>query len=351
MMPFLRCRSFRRLIVAALATLMFAACAHAADDRALTDRLSAADTGTALDGADVKPWHLKIFVELFDSKGRPSDRGTIEEWWSSPELDTRDYKTTAYTATEIRSGGKLYRTQGMDLPPYYLELLRRQVVHPIPPMRGKAALFVPELRKVNAGKLSLDCIALRSVSTQGPAALGSSPTYCLDATSDSLRMSLDLSSEQIARNAVGRFQGKEVGVDVVVSANGVKAATGHLDRLAEEAVPESEFAASSEAPEVVPPIVATGDPVKLETVGGAVSQSQPIYPVQAKEQRLAGIVVLRVIIGTNGAVRNIQLISSSNSVFEASAIAAVRQWRYKANTVNGLPTEVETIVVVNFNFG
>lgn len=321
------------------------------DAAKLAARLQAADAASALDASDVKPWHLKMDVQLFDAKGKPTDQGTIEEWWSSPEMDRREYKTAAYTATEIRSGSKLYRTSGLDLPPYHLELLRWQVVHPIPPERGKAASFIPELRKLNAGKPSLDCIFLRSSSAQAPAVLGATPTYCMKADSDSLLMSLDFGSQEIVRGSIGRFQGKEVAVDAVVTVDNIKAATEHVESLVAEAAPESEFAVSVDTPEVVPAIVASGDPVTLDTLGSAVSQAQPVYPAQAKQEYLAGRVVLRAIIATDGSVRSIQVISSSNSIFETSAIGAVRQWKYKPSTMNGQPTEVETVIVLNFSFG
>jgi len=38
-------------------------------------------------------------------------------------------------------------------------------------------------------------------------------------------------------------------------------------------------------------------------------------------------------------------------MLRASALDAVRSWRYKPYLLNGEPTEVDTTVTVNFNFG
>ena len=339
-----------------LVLLMLASAIPGQDAAKLAERLHAADTGSALDAPDMKPWHMKMTVQLFDSRGKPSDQGTIEEWWGSPELDRREYRTNAYSATEIRRDDKVYRTSGADLPPYYLEVLRRQVVRPIPPTRGDASTFRPELRKLNVGKIALECIAERSAKADGPLVLGADLTYCFTDGSDSLRLSLVLSSEEIVRSATGRFQGKEVAVDAVVSTNTVRAASEHIDILAAMTIPQSEFEPSADTPEVVPPIVSEGEDAKLEgedakleTQGGAVTQAQPIFPQAAKERNLAGRVVLRAIIGANGTVRDVSVISSSDPLFVDSATTAVRRWRFKPSTRNGQPVEVETIVVVNFS--
>lgn len=315
------------------------------DAAKFTERLHAVDAATALDGADAKPWHLKVSVQLFDRKGQTSDEGTIEEWWNSPELDRREYKTKGYTATEIRSGGKLYRTQGVDLPPYYLELLREQVVHPIV-LREETA---PELRKLHLGTLDLDCIELRPAAAKGPSTLGAFPAYCVDVGGTSLRVTLGYSIQEVIRSLIGKFQGKQVAVDAVVSAYGSKAAAEHIDGLSGGAAPESEFAVTAETPEVVPPIVSSSDRDKV-VAGERIFMADPLFPVMAKAQHVAGgTVVVRAIVRTNGSVRSVAAISSSNPVFEGAAMDAVKQWKFTPYTRDGQPVEMEIVAVLNFS--
>jgi protein TonB len=38
-------------------------------------------------------------------------------------------------------------------------------------------------------------------------------------------------------------------------------------------------------------------------------------------------------------------------MLQSAAVDAVKGWRYKPYILNGEPTEVETTVTVNFNFG
>lgn len=71
-----------------------------------------------------------------------------------------------------------------------------------------------------------------------------------------------------------------------------------------------------------------------------------MYP-SASAKRMGGTVVLRVIIGQNGAVRSARYVSGPENLTK-SAKDAVLQWRYKPTMVNGIPVEVDTTVSVVF---
>ena len=79
-----------------------------------------------------------------------------------------------------------------------------------------------------------------------------------------------------------------------------------------------------------------------------ISRVQPQYPKNAKEQRITGTVRLHVIIGTNGSVQEVTVMSGEPSLADA-AVEAVRQWKYKVPTIHGEPVEIETVVDVNFS--
>ena len=74
---------------------------------------------------------------------------------------------------------------------------------------------------------------------------------------------------------------------------------------------------------------------------------QPLYPAIARTMHLSGTVRLRAIIGADGSVRQIEVIGG-NTLLVQSAVAAVREWRYRPTMLNGEPVEVETLVTVNF---
>lgn len=78
-----------------------------------------------------------------------------------------------------------------------------------------------------------------------------------------------------------------------------------------------------------------------------VTKVPPVYPVEAKKAKIQGTVMLSTIIGKDGAVENLSVVSGP-SALQAAALDAVRQWRYEPYLLNGDPVEVETTVKIVF---
>lgn len=105
------------------------------------------------------------------------------------------------------------------------------------------------------------------------------------------------------------------------------------------------------APPPVSPIPSqSGDSIRL-TEGMAralaVHTVDPVYPPEARAQRLQGSVVLQAVIGRDGSVQDLKLLRGY-FVLGKAAIAAVKQWRFRPSTINGRPVEAQTVITVNF---
>ena len=72
---------------------------------------------------------------------------------------------------------------------------------------------------------------------------------------------------------------------------------------------------------------------------------EPIYPTLPRQTGREGRVELHAIIGTDGAVRSLEVLEG-DPMFYPSALDAVRQWRYKPTFLNGRPVEVDTHITV-----
>jgi protein TonB len=83
------------------------------------------------------------------------------------------------------------------------------------------------------------------------------------------------------------------------------------------------------------------------TQGLLVHQVKPQYPAMARETRVQGDVLLEAVIGKDGTVSGLQVISGP-SLLIPPALRAVRQWRYKPYLLNGDPVEVETQIKLQF---
>jgi TonB family protein len=78
-----------------------------------------------------------------------------------------------------------------------------------------------------------------------------------------------------------------------------------------------------------------------------VSSVQPVYPKEARKQKIQGDVKLRVVVGTDGSVRNVAAVDGP-ALLIGAAVDATRQFHYKPALLNGKP--IETIQTVDISF-
>jgi protein TonB len=85
--------------------------------------------------------------------------------------------------------------------------------------------------------------------------------------------------------------------------------------------------------------VTTLDPAML------IHRVEPVYPPLARQIHREGRVELRAIIGTDGTIQSLQVVTG-DPMFLNSAIEAVQQWRYRPTILNGQPVEIDTYITV-----
>ena len=92
------------------------------------------------------------------------------------------------------------------------------------------------------------------------------------------------------------------------------------------------------------------EPLKI---GGHVLEAKllnrviPVYPPLAKATRTQGLVQLVGVIGRDGTVQRLEVVSGHPMLAKA-ALEAVRQWLYRPTLLNGEPTEVIAPIEVRF---
>lgn len=82
--------------------------------------------------------------------------------------------------------------------------------------------------------------------------------------------------------------------------------------------------------------------------GNLKSKVNPVYPPEAKAAGISGSVVLKAVIGKDGTIQDLKVISGPDEL-QQSALDAVKQWTYQPYLLNGQPTEVDTIITVNYS--
>lgn len=81
-----------------------------------------------------------------------------------------------------------------------------------------------------------------------------------------------------------------------------------------------------------------------------VNKVTPQYPSIAQSAHIQGTVVLHAVIAKDGTVQQVQYVSGP-SLLMASAMRAVREWKYQPTELNGEPVEVDTTIQVVYNLG
>jgi protein TonB len=92
-----------------------------------------------------------------------------------------------------------------------------------------------------------------------------------------------------------------------------------------------------------PAIVASG-----VIAGRKIGGNAPIYPPEAKRQRVQGTVLLNAVISEEGKIQDLKVAKAPDRDLADAAIQAVRSWRYVPYLLSGKPVKVRTTIAVNF---
>jgi len=298
----------------------------------------------------VPPWHLKATYETFDERGTQSGSGTFEEWHVSQSQWKRAYSGAHFTQTEYRTQDGHYFETDAGSAPWPDSLVEHALVHPMPDKEDTEDTS-PTLQEQPFGKLKLSCMMFtqsglhEDFGVRWP--IGLFPTYCFGKNNGMLRFGLfDGSIEEIF-NSPAIFAGHYIAKEIELSDENKPLLRVHLQDLrsispavAASLAPPSKPYNADLKNTIVPPGVMSG--YKLRGVDIR-------YPEEAKRQRIQGKVVLKAVIGTDGRIHQLRVISSPHSSLTISAMLAVERWVYKPYLLNGRPVSVETTVNVTFN--
>lgn len=82
--------------------------------------------------------------------------------------------------------------------------------------------------------------------------------------------------------------------------------------------------------------------------GRIINQVVPVYPRQLRSEGVEGMVVLEGMIGKDGVVQGLKVVSTDHADLAMAALDAVREWRYEPSQLNGEPVAVTTTISVMF---
>jgi TonB family protein len=304
----------------------------------------------------LKPWHLKATYQLYDLKGKPAEQGTWEYWWASPKVHRSSWERAGVARTEWTiSDGSIYRKESGAALHYLERNLETIVLYPMPNQNViESKRMKLDIKVLGQGPASLTCVTsllqwqLNGKSQAPPAA---TPQYhCFDpgtmALLETYTDSILAQYSQIAKlqdhyfaRQVSVLIGKLTTLSVTIqSINGIAESDPALNRD-DEAIAVRETARH-------PPETQLANEVSKGTL---VKKPLPVYPAVAKAAREQGVVVLGALIGTDGRIRDLEVLASPSKLLTDSALDSVRRWEYRPYQLNGQPVEVETVVNVTYS--
>lgn len=289
-----------------------------------------------LHGKDLKPWHVRASWQIVDNKGKPEKQGTWEEWWAGPQqwklvVDAPEAHRTTWGTPK----GEF--AQGNGSPGWIESLVEGLIVRPAPVVASLAHSQL-KVTQVRDHSVQLQCVA----ATDKPPS-EALRQFCFVSGSAALRVKQTPVMET-TMNSILQFQGRYLAGKIHVNRLGMPTVQIQID----QAGPMT----TGEMSQLAPPPNATLSGTWISVGSGVVagrkiSGNVPEYPALARAQHIQGIVLMWALIGTDGAIHNLEVIGGPPAL-QKPAVDAVRTWHYQPYLLGGRPVEVETQINVIF---
>jgi Gram-negative bacterial TonB protein C-terminal len=343
-------RSFRAIVpIAAFALTAAYAVVPAA--RAQTDNAHAVlDKGvkaSGLTGADVPAWHLKATYTLYDvQSGKPTESGNFEEWYTSPTTWHRVYTEKKLTGQEWSTA----RTKQLKTKDSKLDIARldHAVAQPLVDPIAAAVNYKPSLdMSLQAGTFEgvvLDCI----VATNPAQAAGGInpdvlfPRLCFDVKDSTIRFVT--TSDTLT--AYTNF--KSLGTRSIANKVEVKP----YNRLGTALdITLLEPLVTADQAQVTPPASAQPLPYAHQSNDAQlvpVKITECAYPMDARDNRELGVVIVPILIRKDGSVRSNGPAMGQPHLASAAG-DCVGNYKFKPFLIYGEPVEVSDFLLYNYD--
>lgn len=338
-----KCISFVLAVLSVLA-LPFApsACGQSDKDRAARAQATAlfakALAVTDLRAPGSPPFELRGTI-VARQRGRKDVTGTYVLKWASPEKWREEIHFPDYT--RVRVGGKdqywQSRTTSYELQPVLeldegLDFLKELHVWTNP--EATNGLKSVRLHRAKVEKIKSDCVALTWKVSQYE------PDYCFDPSNGTLE-SEKANDDEFSQYTPfggklfpGRMRVKES------SATPVTFIVNSISPLRSTNMGDFQPAAGASA------WPSCDDPDALAQIS---RQTIPIYPINEVASHIQGPVFVYGVIGVDGRLHNLKVLSAPDIGLANSAVAGLEQREYAPETCHGTPVPTETLLTLTYN--
>jgi len=148
-----------------------------------------------------------------------------------------------------------------------------------------------------------------------------------------------------------------VTLDISVSSSIRAVSSGQATTVSEpyQYIAKSETTIVSRVPiRSATPTTPSNSPRSPIRIGGNIQAGQlqyspkPAYPSAARQQGLEGTATFSAIIASDGHIRDIRIVSTTDPLFSDAALPTIQNWTFKPTLLDGVPVEVVTSITANF---
>ena len=298
--------------------------------------------------ANLKPWHMKVSFQLNDDKGSPVKEGVFEYWWASPKVYRSTWKVgdAVHSEWHTSDGSSLIQSTGEPLG-IYEHWLQTSFLSPLPSAADldPAKSIIVDHNPGSGGHSR--CFMVVPAEITEPVAkklmFATYPEYCVNNARPLLLGYYRLANQTVKCLNFTDLQGKTLPRLMFITENLHTVLSAKLESV--EAISEAD-AAFTPASDAIPVHAETVE-LSPSVASRLLVRQVPLTP-PADAKVLQGKVVLKTIIGPDGGVEDVRLISSTDPSLTLPAFRSVSQRQYKPYRVNGAPAPIETTVDVNF---
>ena len=241
--------------------------------------------------------------------------------------------------------GKHPRAESGDRPHFFETRLESALLSPLPHSEDiDPAKVHLDRQAMPDGKAKISCVMV--VPNMAPLAptqsleLGLFPTYCFDPNVPALRLSWSAGALTVEYNKIVVMQGRYLAREIVMFEGKRKLLSAQVDSITGLTATDANLIPPTTPVEVKESWTVEIDP--SVSAGNLMKKSFPIYPQDAKRARISGRVILRGLIGMDGAVHDLKVVSAPWPSLAASALECVANWEYKPYLLFDKPVDVQT---------
>jgi TonB family protein len=313
--------------------------------------LALAAQHNGLAGPGLKPWHIKATYQLYDAKGKPTDKGTFEEWWAAPNEFKLSFVLPSSRFEFYRTPDGAYFSK--DVVPLRAELsLLHWLIDPIPSARNLEGYKLKRVLQ-NSGHSRFVCVEVHPHGHGNGIQSAVPMIYCFSPHTPVLRFVETLNSPffyGVLYESLAELQGRSLGESLRLKSSPRRQFSAKIDSGEVLAHPvETMFRPSSTALKSLNHVSLSQTDEPFIDPMTKLSGQDPTYPPMAKQEDKTGTVSIEATVGTDGELHQLKVVSSPSPLLTKSAVDAVKTWKYRPCRISGVYVPNQTTISIVYS--